>query len=146
MPQSPHNVHPRWPQLWAVAAVFTGGMIGTMMRFGFNTLRPTPQDHLPWTTLAENVLGAFLLGWAVVVLLERMKTWRSLHPLVCTGVLGSFTTFSNLSFEATQLATGERPWLAIAYPLLSIALGLAAATLGVAAGRRGTAASQEGKA
>lgn len=97
---------------------------------------PTPAGQFPWTTFAENVVGAFLLGWLLVWVLERWRPTRRVQPFLCTGILGSFTTFSNFSVEWVALSTGEQPWLAVMYLLASMAGGLVAALLGVTLARR----------
>lgn len=117
-------------------AVAAGGMIGAALRVGLVVAFPIVPGRFPWTTFVENVLGAFLLGLLLVLLLERWRPTRQVHPFLCTGILGSFTTFSNLSVEWVELAGGERPWLALIYALASMIVGLAAALAGVVAARR----------
>ncbi|MFA9476888.1 CrcB family protein [Phycisphaerales bacterium AB-hyl4] len=128
----------RWlPPMGNVAAVAAGGMIGAVLRVGFVVVFPNSAGQFPWTTFVENVVGAFLLGWVLVMLLERWRPrWSSVQPFLCTGVLGSFTTFSNFSVEWTLLANDGRLWLAVGYPAASVAAGLAAAGLGMLLARR----------
>jgi fluoride exporter len=132
--------HPRralmLPPLGNLLAVAAGGMIGAALRVGFAVAFPALPGRFPWTTFAENVLGAFLLGMLLVLLLERWRPTRQVHPFLCTGILGSFTTFSNFSVEWVRLAGGERPWLAVVYPLASMIVGLVAALAGVVLARR----------
>jgi fluoride exporter len=124
------------PPLRSVAAVAAGGMIGAVLRVGFTLLLPNGAGRFPWTTFAENVGGAFLLGFVLVLLLERLRPRRQVHPFLCTGILGSFTTFSNFSAEWVALAGDGDLRLALAYPLASMIAGLAAAMLGIAVARR----------
>jgi len=136
----PAATHPRrgplLPPLRNILAVAAGGMIGAALRVGFVVAFPVVPGHFPWTTFVENVLGAFLLGLLLVLLLERWRPSWQVHPFLCTGILGSFTTFSNFSVEWVALAGSERPWLAMIYPLASIVAGLAAALLGMVMARR----------
>jgi len=127
---------PMLPPLRNILAVAAGGMIGAALRVVFVVAFPVLPDHFPWTTFVENVLGAFLLGLLLVLLLERWRPSWPLHPFLCTGILGSFTTFSNFSVEWVELAGSQRPWLAFVYLFASIIVGLAAALLGVVVARR----------
>lgn len=115
--------------------VMLGGTIGTGLRIGFVMWFPNDPGRFPLTTFAENILGAFLLGFLAVLLIERLRPGRTLHPLLCTGMLGSFTTFSNLSLEWAQLHESGNHVLGLIYPIASIIVGLIAALLGVALAR-----------
>lgn len=113
-----------------VLAVFVGGMLGGAARIAVSLLLDG-RGWLPWGTLVENVSGALLLGYVLTRVL-RSEGPTSLHvPLLCTGVLGSYTTFSTFSLEAWQLLQAGRPVLGLGYAGLSLALGLAAAALGM---------------
>jgi fluoride exporter len=116
--------------------VAAGGALGTLARYGLSGLVPAAPAGVPVATLVENVGGAFLLGLATAVLLARRAPDTLLRPLLLTGFLGSFTTFSTLAVEAERLTTSAGPALALGYPLLSVATGLAAAVAGLALGRR----------
>jgi fluoride exporter len=119
-----------------VAAVGAGGAIGATLRVAFTELGPFASLAFPIATLAENLLGAFLLGALLVYLLDRLENGRTLYLFACTGILGSFTTFSHLSVDVAEMARDARYASAVLYPLLSVVLGLAAALAGAALGRR----------
>lgn len=134
------------PPLRVVAAVALGGMIGAVLRVGLAQAFPVEPGRLPWTTLAENVVGAFLLGLILVLVLERWRPPRDVRPFLCTGVLGSFTTFSNYTVETVALAPGHA-WIGLVYALVSIVAGLAAAALGMSLARPGlTGRADDGEA
>jgi CrcB protein len=81
-----------------------------------------------WTwisTLVANVLGSFLLGW-----LLASEPSSSVATVVGTGFLGSLTTFSMFSLEATEGAPRRR----IAVIVSTLVLGLAAVSAGHALG------------
>ncbi|MEX1017211.1 MAG: CrcB family protein [Phycisphaeraceae bacterium] len=119
-----------------VLAVALGGMIGAAGRYAFMIGFPVEPGRFPLTTFAENVAGAFALGFVGVLLLDRLRRGRLMRPFLCTGVLGSFTTFSALSLETVTLAGDGRLWLAVAYPLASVVAGLTAALAGMMLARR----------
>lgn len=119
-----------------LAYVFVGGMVGATGRVAFATWFPVLPDAFPWTTFVENVVGAFLLGVILTVLLRRGDTDRRTRLLIGTGVLGSFTTYSTLAVEAQQLLEGGLLGTVLLYGTASIVVGLLAAGAGVALGRR----------
>lgn len=124
---------PTFSQLAAVAA---GGALGAPLRYGFVVLFPPDPGHFPVVTAAENLVGAFLLAFVLTAMLGR---WRSLEPyrlFLCTGVLGSFTTFSTLSLELTQLVQAGAFVTATGYALSSLGGGVLAAVAGIASARK----------
>jgi fluoride exporter len=110
-------------------------MIGASARYLILVAWPNPDAGFPHTTFVENIVGAFLLGLFLMLLLHRL-TWRvDLRPLVATGALGSFTTFSALTEEVVVLVDEGRAAVAVAYAVASVALGLLAAGAGIVLGR-----------
>ena len=82
----------------------------------------------PWGTLVVNVLGSLTMGALYILLATRTH----LSPLLLTGVLGGFTTFSAFSLDALKLwQSGQTPQ-ALAYVAASVLLSLAAVALGAA--------------
>ena len=86
-------------------------------------------------TLLINVTGAFLLGLFLALTDERLSIPLYWRPIIATGFLGAYTTFSTLMyesfnrFEAGDLATAG------ANIIGSVALGLLATYLGLTLGR-----------
>ena len=109
--------------------IATAGALGAVARYG---LRGWIQDRdalFPWGTLAVNVLGSFLLGFAFRYLEATTlpPEWRQAATI---GFLGAFTTFSTFSYEAVAMAQ-DGDWAgAGAYVLASVGLGLAAVVVG----------------
>jgi CrcB protein len=119
-----------------LAAIFTGGAIGALARAAISKLAPVAHGHWPWTTLAINVAGAFLLGYFATRLQERLPPSTYRRPLLGTGFCGALTTFSTMQIEALRLARADHPLLAAAYLLASTAAGLLAVAVAAAATRR----------
>lgn len=111
-------------------AVFIGGMAGGGARLGLSAGIATPTG-VPWGTLIANLSGALLLGYVLTRLLAGARRTTLTLPLLCTGVLGSYTTFSALSLETWMLLRGDRPALGVGYAVASVVLGLAAAAAGI---------------
>ncbi len=112
-------------------AIFLGGMIGAVLRWALAEMYPVEAGRFPTITFIENMTGAFLLGLLLPLILERWRPVRLAHPLLCTGLLGSFTTFSNMSVELMKLLEADLPLLAVGYAAASVGAGLAAALLGM---------------
>ena len=87
----------------------------------------------PYATVIVNVVGSFLMGVLVVVLARKGGTQYA--PLLMTGVLGGFTTFSAFSFDTLTLWERGQHGLAAVYVGVSVILSLAAIVAGLAVAR-----------
>lgn len=102
-----------------------GGAIGAGGRFLVNrTVMQLLGPGLPWGTLIVNVVGSALMG-ALVVLLAK-KGGMHLAPLLMTGILGGFTTFSAFSLDAMVIYERGEVALAAAYVVASVVLSILA--------------------
>lgn len=108
-----------------------GGAVGAGARHLVSVLLPAEPGGLPAATLLVNVVGCLLLG----LLVARCAEHPVLRPLLGTGVLGGFTTFSALALQTDRLLA-DRPLVALSYLAASTALGLAAVVTGLRLGRR----------
>ncbi|HET6625449.1 MAG TPA: CrcB family protein [Nocardioidaceae bacterium] len=120
--------HPLHPSVLVLVAL--GGAIGASARYGLSTAFPDSGGSFPWTTLAINVLGSFLL--ATLPAVSAVRHHQLLPPLLGTGVLGGFTTLSTYSEQARALVDRGQVGLAAAYVVGT----LAACLLAVAAADR----------
>ena len=86
-----------------LSLVALGGAIGASLRYvaGVAVLRLFGMTAFPLGIITVNILGSFLMGVFVVVAADRGLT--HLSPLVMTGILGGFTTFSSFSLETMTL-------------------------------------------
>jgi CrcB protein len=66
-----------------------------------------------------------------------MRLPATAMPLLVTGVLGGFTTFSAFSLDALRLIEGGRPGAAALYVSGSVGLSLLACAAGLWIGRLG---------
>ncbi len=90
-----------------VAAVTVGGVAGASARYALARVWPTAARTFPWTTLWVNVVGCALIGILLVLVTERRKVHPLWRPLLGTGVLGGFTTFSTYAVDLqNRLAAG----------------------------------------
>ena len=109
--------------------------MGAVLRYltGIGVLRVFGATPMPLGVLAVNVLGSLLAGLFVAFAVQRGV--MHLSPLIVTGVLGGFTTFSAFSLEAVALYERGALGLATIYVLANVILSLAALMLGLALGR-----------
>jgi CrcB protein len=114
--------------------VALGGAIGASLRYlsGTMILRTMGGDF-PYGTMFVNILGAFLMGFLAIYLLERMD--GRFAPLLMTGVLGGFTTFSAYSLDALYLLERGRYVSASVYMGGSVLLAIGALILGMTIAR-----------
>ncbi len=114
--------------------VAAGGAVGASLRYLANVgaLR-LAGPGFPVATLFVNVTGSFLIG-ASVVIFAHVGGAR-LAPLVVTGILGGFTTFSAFSLDTLVLFERGDAGLALLYVAGSVGLSLAAVALGLATAR-----------
>lgn len=90
----------------------------------------------PWATLFVNVTGAFGLGLAGVLLIERLARFTGVRAFVTIGLFGSYTTFSTMAVEGIRLMGSGEVGTALGYWSATLVLGLAAGAAGVLLGRR----------
>jgi CrcB protein len=122
------------PQVDEVLAVGIGGILGALARAGISAATPhSDPASWPWATFVTNLLGCLVLGLVLAYADARHERWlrtsptkaRLVRPLVATGVLGGFTTFSTFSVEAVRMVRADQSPDALAYILASVVLGLA---------------------
>ncbi|GLS88493.1 hypothetical protein GCM10010873_34670 [Cypionkella aquatica] len=109
---------------YTLSQVALGGAIGSVLRhLCISTL------GAPIATLLVNVAGSFVMGVLYITLS------RSLSPLVMTGILGGFTTFSAFSLDTLKLWQSGQIAQAALYTAASVTLSLSAVALGAALAR-----------
>jgi CrcB protein len=109
-----------------LAAVFVGGAVGTIARAALGTLGVADPGRWPWPTFTVNIVGAFLLGYLVTRLLERLPLSRYRRPFLGTGLCGGLTTFSTMQVETLKMIEAHHYGLAAGYTAASIVAGLLA--------------------
>lgn len=124
---------PHWP---VVLAVGGGGAAGALARYGAQRAWPTHGADLPWTTLVVNVVGCALIGVLLVLITERGAVNRLWRPLLGTGVLGGFTTFSTYSVDLQREFAAGRVAAGLGYGAATLVGAVVAVALATAATRR----------
>jgi CrcB protein len=127
----PRPVHLR---VSALAVVAAGGTAGAATREALTLAFPSASGAVPWTILAINLVGAFLLGILLDALARRGADHgrrRTLRLLVGTGFMGGFTTYSALATDAASLIGGGAVGTGVAYGLGTVVLGGIATWAGI---------------
>ncbi|MFK7955231.1 MAG: fluoride efflux transporter CrcB [Lysobacterales bacterium] len=100
-----------------------GSALGGAARYAAGLALPTGSDsRLPWSTLAVNIVGAFLIGLVAAgsgpdgrwVMNENFRLF------LMVGVLGGFTTFSAYSLQTLDLLQSGQLERAAVYALGSV--------------------------
>ena len=84
------------------AAVGFGAAFGAWLRWGLSASLNASLPKFPLGTLASNLIGGYLVGFAVAYFLVRHDLSPEWRLFVVTGFLGGLTTFSTFSAEVTE--------------------------------------------
>lgn len=112
-----------------IILVAFAGALGALCRYGL--VNYIGGRLFPWGTLVVNVLGSLLMGLAFVYIMERAAFPAEFKPLIMTGFLGAFTTYSAFSLEAWQLFDRGELFSALAYIIGTTLLCILALFIGV---------------
>lgn len=112
------------------------GALGALSRYALSGLIQQKGVGLfPWGTMTVNVTGCLAFGFIWALANERGLISGPTAFVVLTGFVGSFTTFSTMTFEAFRLISSSAHGTALAYLLGSQTIGIGAAFCGVLLGR-----------
>jgi CrcB protein len=116
--------------------VFVGGGLGCSGRHGINLIaaRIFGPDY-PFGTFAVNLIGAFAIGLVFELLALKVTLPQDARPLLMTGVIGGFTTFSTYLLEISLLYQRGELAAALLYAFGSLACGLVALAAGLMTAR-----------
>jgi CrcB protein len=118
-----------------ILAIAAGGALGAPARYEVAQLISVAPGGFPWATFWTNLSGAFVLGFFLTLVIERLPPTRFLRPFAAVGFLGSYTTFSTLAVETVLLVKDGHVALGVGYTLASVSAGLALAYLGIVLAR-----------
>jgi CrcB protein len=110
-------------------------MGGATARYALAVWITVPAGGFPWATFWTNVSGSLVLGFLLIVLVERFPPAYYARAFAGTGFLGAYTTFSTFSVETDVLLKDGHVPMGLAYVVASLVVGIAVAWLGVTLGR-----------
>jgi fluoride exporter len=122
-------------QMFMVIALGFGGVVGALARYSVSLALPGQTGRFPWGTFVINVSGSAVLGFLLILLIEQFPRGRLARPVIGTGVIGAYTTFSTFVVDAVLLARADKILTAVIYVLASVVFGLLAVWLGMVTAR-----------
>ena len=111
--------------IWTLSQVALGGALGSVLRFA-----TVSAVGAPMATALVNIAGSLVMGAMFIALSPR------LGPLLMTGVLGGFTTFSAFSLDAALMLERKEYAAAALYIAVSVAVSIAALFAGLMSARK----------
>ena len=119
-----------------VLAIGAGATIGASVRYYLTQfMHTTMGSGFPYGTLSANIIGSFLAGILVVVVIEKSALHEAYRLMLLIGLTGSLTTMSTLSWESVEMISLCHYAQAALNILLNVVLSLTAAGAGVALSR-----------
>ena len=97
--------------LYSFLAVGLGAAVGAWLRWGLGLWLNPVLPQLPLGTLLSNLIGGYLIGFAVAFFMHHPGLSPEWRLLIITGFLGGLTTFSTFSAETVDLLLhGQLAW------------------------------------
>jgi fluoride exporter len=116
--------------------VCLGGAVGTAARYLMGvSIQAAFGPSFPVGTLAVNLVGSFLVSMLMVLGADKGLISTPLRIVLCTGVIGGFTTYSSFNFETMRLLQQGAVGLGLLNLGVTVVGGLVMGTLGFFAGR-----------
>ena len=116
----------------SIASIGIGATIGATCRYYIGVLSIQYLGKgIPYGTLISNIIGSFIAGILIVLVLEKLYLSETYRLMLLVGLAGSLTTMSALSFESIEMLGGGDYSQALINILLNLGLSLLAASLGV---------------
>jgi CrcB protein len=94
--------------------------VGALVRTGLSQAFPDSPHRWPWAIFAINVVGAFMLGYFITRLQERLPTSAYQRPFLGTGLCGALTTFSTVQLELYKMTEAHEWGLAVGYAVATV--------------------------
>ncbi|MEM7102370.1 MAG: fluoride efflux transporter CrcB [Bacteroidota bacterium] len=112
-----------------IVAVFIGGGLGSLFRYGIAQWLAPYKLNFPYATIIANILACFVLGFFLAFTLKtEMPTAQKLFFMV--GFCGGFSTFSTFTAETFHLMQAGN----YTYAFLNIACSLLLCLISLYAG------------
>jgi len=113
------------------------GFFGAILRYLIEQIEwESYHEYIPLNTLFITIVGCFLLGVFITIVLEISDFNPNIRIGIATGFLGAFTTFSTYCKETGHLVLDGYYFSAISYLIDSLTLGFVAIFFGVALAKK----------
>lgn len=104
-------------------AVFIGGGLGSLLRYGLSIYFKSNVNYFPWSTFIANLISCFIAGIALTMIEKNLLPAAS-RTLLISGFCGGFSTFSALSIESLALWQNGNYVIFGLYLIASIVAGI----------------------
>ena len=122
--------------LSSIASIGIGTTVGASCRYYIGIISAQYLGKgLPYGTLISNVIGSFIAGVLIVLVLDKLFLSETYRLMLLVGLAGSLTTMSALSIESIDMLSGGQYSQALINILLNLVLSLLAASIGVMAAK-----------
>ena len=111
--------------------VFTGGGLGSSLRYLLNSIPVLNIYKYPLTTSMSNILGCLVLGLVMGQLIKNNQINSTTSLLFGTGFCGGLTTFSAFAYENIEFIKTGNFIESIIYTSVSISLGFLSIYVGL---------------
>ena len=116
--------------------VVLGGAVGTAARYLLGvSIQAAFGPSFPVGTLSVNLIGSFFVSLLMYLGVDKGLIATPLRIVLCTGVLGGFTTYSSFNFETMRLWHQGSIGLGFLNVGLTVVGCLATGALGLLTGR-----------
>ena len=113
--------HPSLVTHMQYLAIFIGGGLGSLCRYGISRISIQHFEHFPIHTLLANICSSAILGALIALFLVKYTTTpNEVKLFFATGFCGGFSTFSTFSLETFLLLQNGQTLLALSYALISV--------------------------
>ena len=118
--------------LSTITSIGIGATIGASCRYYIGVLSVQYFGKgLPYGTLISNIIGSFIAGVLIILILEKLFLSEAYRLMLLVGLAGSLTTMSALSVESIEMLSVGNYSHAFINITLNLILSLLAASLGV---------------
>ena len=118
--------------LSTITSIGIGATIGASCRYYIAVLSIQYLGKgLPYGTLISNIIGSFIAGVLIILILEKLFLSEAYRLMLLVGLAGSLTTMSALSVESIEMLSMGHYSQAFINITLNLSLSLLAASLGV---------------
>jgi fluoride exporter len=117
--------------------ISVGGALGALSRYGLSGFvqNKLKIESFPWGTFSVNVVGCFFFGVVWMFAERHIQVSPTIRTALLIGFAGSFTTFSTLIFESTELLRTSQ-YLALTGNLIGqVIIGSIALVIGISIGK-----------
>ena len=113
-----------------ILAIFIGGGLGSLSRYGLSMWLRAYSMDFPFATLLVNIVGSFILGFTIALFWNKAHFHNTVKLAITVGFCGGLTTFSTFSWETFDLIKNGEFILAVIYAMISVLTCILAVSLG----------------